>query len=79
VGTHFEAGEPLFIIEVMKMFNKILAPFSGTVVENLMEGSDGSVVQKGQVIFRIEPDERVERESISERAARVRAATLALL
>jgi hypothetical protein len=36
-------------------------------------------VHKGQVIFRIEPDERVERESPEERAARVRAATLALL
>jgi acetyl/propionyl-CoA carboxylase alpha subunit len=79
VGTHFDAGEPLFIIEVMKMFNKVLAPFSGTVVENLMEERDGSVVHKGQVIFRIEPDERVERESPEERAARVRAATLALL
>ncbi len=79
VGAHYEAGQPLFIIEVMKMFNKILAPFSGRVVENLMAERDGSVVQKGQLIFRIEPDERVERESQSSRAARVRAATLALL
>ena len=23
-GDHFEAGQPLFIIEVMKMFNKVL-------------------------------------------------------
>ena len=30
-GDHFEEGQPLFIIEVMKMFNKVLAPFSGTV------------------------------------------------
>ena len=79
VGDHFEAGQPLFIIEVMKMFNKIHAPFAGTVVESLMADRDGSVVQKGQVIFRIEPDERVEQESESARAARVRAATLALL
>ena len=79
VGEHFEAGQPLFIIEVMKMFNKILAPFSGTVVDSLMADRDGSVVQKGQVIYRIEPDERVEVESESARDARVRAATLALL
>jgi acetyl/propionyl-CoA carboxylase alpha subunit len=79
VGEHFEAGQPLFIIEVMKMFNKVLAPFSGTVTENLMEGRDGTVVAKGQTIFRIEPDERTEPESESDRAARVRAATLALL
>jgi acetyl/propionyl-CoA carboxylase alpha subunit len=78
-GDHFEAGQPLFIIEVMKMFNKILAPFAGTVVSSLMGERDGSVVQKGQTIFRIEPDERVEKESDEARAARVRAATLALL
>jgi acetyl/propionyl-CoA carboxylase alpha subunit len=79
VGSHFEAGQPLFIIEVMKMFNKILAPFAGTVTENLMEGRDGTVVAKGQTIFRIEPDERVEEEAPAARAARRREATLALL
>jgi multidrug efflux pump subunit AcrA (membrane-fusion protein) len=63
----------------MKMFNKVLAPFSGTVLENLMAGKDGTVVAKGQKIFSIEPDERVEPESESTRAARIRAATLALL
>lgn len=79
VGDHFEAGQPLFIIEVMKMFNKVLAPFAGTVTEDLMAGRDGTVVAKGQKIFSIEPDVRVEPESESARAARVRAATLALL
>ncbi len=79
VGDHFEAGQPLFIIEVMKMFNKVLAPFAGTVTEELMAGRDGTVVAKGQKIFSIEPDVRVEPESESARAARVRSATLALL
>jgi acetyl/propionyl-CoA carboxylase alpha subunit len=79
LGEHFEAGQPLFIIEVMKMFNKILAPFSGTVTENLMAELDGSVVSKGQTIFRIEPDERLEEEAPEARAARMREATLALL
>ena len=79
VGDHFEAGQPLFVIEVMKMFNKILAPFGGTVTENLMAGRDATVVAKGQTIFRIEPDERVEEEAPAVRAARRREATLALL
>ena len=30
-GTHFEAGQPIYIIEVMKMFNKVYAPFAGTI------------------------------------------------
>jgi biotin carboxyl carrier protein len=79
VGDHFEAGQPLFIIEVMKMFNKILAPFSGTVTENCMADKDGMVVAKGQTIFKIEPDERLEEETEEVRGRRVREATLALL
>jgi acetyl/propionyl-CoA carboxylase alpha subunit len=78
-GQHFEAGQPLFVIEVMKMFNKVLAPFSGTIVKNLMAGRDGSVVKKGEAIFRIEPDERREPESPEAAAKRRREATLALL
>ena len=78
-GDHFEAGQPLFIIEVMKMFNKVLAPFAGTVIESLMEDSDGSVVSKGQRIFRIEPDERLEEESEAARTARVLETTRGLL
>jgi biotin carboxyl carrier protein len=78
-GQHFEAGQPLFVIEVMKMFNKVLAPFSGTIVKSLMAGRDGSVVKKGEAIFRIEPDERREPESAEAAAKRRREATLALL
>ncbi len=78
-GDHFEAGQPLFIIEVMKMFNKVLAPFSGTVVENRMKDEDGTVVAKGQVILKIEPDERIEEETEEQIAERVRSATLAVL
>jgi biotin carboxyl carrier protein len=78
-GAHFEAGQPLFVIEVMKMFNKVLAPFSGTVVESLMKDRDGMVVAKGQVIFRIEPDERLEEESPEAVAARIRETTRSLL
>ncbi len=70
-GQHFEAGQPLFIIEVMKMFNKILAPISGTVVKNLMVDSDGKIVTKAQPIFKIKPDEILKEESPEEIKARM--------
>ncbi len=73
-GDHFEAGDPLFIIEVMKMFNKVYAPFAGTVKEVLVD-TDGMIISKGQPIFKIEPDEIVVEESPDEVAARRRAAT----
>jgi multidrug efflux pump subunit AcrA (membrane-fusion protein) len=44
-----------------------------------MAGRDGSVVKKGEAIFRIEPDERREPESPEAAAKRRREATLALL
>jgi len=78
-GTHFEEGQPLFIIEVMKMFNKVLAPFAGTITKNLMQDADGSVVGKGQRIFEIEPDEVLVQESDEEIQERRRAVTLGLL
>lgn len=65
-GQHFRSGEPLFIIEVMKMFNKINAEFSGTIEEILVE-QDGVVVKKGQPIFRVKPDEEVLVETPTER------------
>ncbi|HTG82854.1 MAG TPA: biotin carboxylase N-terminal domain-containing protein [Geobacteraceae bacterium] len=57
-GMHFEKGQPLYIIEVMKMFNTIRATFSGTIDKIIMQGSDGSIVQKGQPLFKITPDEK---------------------
>jgi biotin carboxyl carrier protein len=76
-GEHFQVGQPLFIIEVMKMFNKVLAPFAGTVKKNLMADSDNSVIKAGQVIFEIEPDEVLIEESVEEISARRKATTLA--
>jgi len=70
-GQHFVAGQPLFIIEVMKMFNKILAPVSGTVVKNLMVDSDGKIVTKAQPIFKIKPDEILKEESPEEIKSRM--------
>ncbi|MBN2645132.1 MAG: biotin carboxylase [Desulfuromonadaceae bacterium] len=57
-GDHFEKGQPLFILEVMKMFNKIPAPFAGTVDKILIDGGDGIIVSKGQPIFKVTPDEK---------------------
>ncbi len=57
-GMHFEKGQPLYIIEVMKMFNTVRAQFSGTVDRIILTGPDGTIVQKGQPLFKITPDEK---------------------
>ncbi|WP_429884783.1 biotin carboxylase N-terminal domain-containing protein [Geoalkalibacter halelectricus] len=57
-GMHFEKGQALYIIEVMKMFNTVRAPFSGTIDKILIEGADGTIVSKGQPLFKITPDEK---------------------
>ncbi len=57
-GDHVEKGQPLFILEVMKMFNKVPAPFSCTIDKILIEGGDGVIVQKGEPIFKVTPDEK---------------------
>ena len=61
VGTHFNKGDVLYIVEVMKMFNKVYAPFSGTVTAVLVE-ADGAIIKKGQPLFKIAPDEIVKVE-----------------
>jgi acetyl/propionyl-CoA carboxylase alpha subunit len=55
-GCHFNAGDPLYIVEVMKMFNKIYAPFSGTIEKVLLD-IDGTIIKKGQPLYKIVPDE----------------------
>ena len=59
-GTHFEVGDVLYIIEVMKMFTKVRATFSGTMDECVMADRDGVVVRQGDLLFRVTPDERAE-------------------
>jgi len=68
-GDHFNAGDPLFIVEVMKMFNKVYAPFSGTIDKVLVD-TDGTIISKGQTIFKITPDEIVVEEAAEDIAAR---------
>lgn len=65
-GMHFEKGQPLYIIEVMKMFNKVYAPFSGTIDQILFRAGDGKVVHKGQPLFKITPDERAVEPDLGE-------------
>ncbi len=60
-GDHFDAGDPLYIVEVMKMFNKVYAPFAGTVDDVLVE-EDGVIISKGQSLFKVTPDEQVHSE-----------------
>jgi biotin carboxyl carrier protein len=76
-GQHFVAGQALYIIEVMKMFNKVTATFSGTVKRVLV--GDGVVVRKGQVLFEVEPDEPPVVEDDAARAARRKARTRELV
>ena len=52
----------------MKMFNKVVAPFAGTVDEVLIDG-DGVIIAKGQLLFKVTPDEKVEVLSDSEMSA----------
>jgi acetyl/propionyl-CoA carboxylase alpha subunit len=73
-GSHFNAGEPLYIIEVMKMFNKVNAPFSGTIEKVLIE-ADGTIIKSGQPLFKITPDEKVVEETPAEFKERRQTAT----
>jgi len=77
-GEHFSKGDPLYIIEVMKMFNKVYAPFSGKIDAVLVPES-GVVVRKGQPLFKVTPDEVVVEEDPSARRERIRANTDAYL
>ncbi|MCB1304359.1 MAG: biotin carboxylase, partial [Leptospiraceae bacterium] len=77
-GAHFNAGEPLYIIEVMKMFNKVMAEFAGTIEERLVP-DDGVVVKKGQPIFRVKPDEERKIETPEEAEKRRKQYTESLL
>jgi acetyl-CoA carboxylase biotin carboxyl carrier protein len=51
VGTVVRPGQPLCIIEAMKLMNEIEAEFAGTVVEIFAQ--NGKSVEFGQKLFRI--------------------------
>ena len=57
VGAHFDVGDTLYVIEVMKMFTKVTATFAGTVDECVLADAEGIVVRPGDTLFRVTPDE----------------------
>ena len=77
-GDHFEAGDVLYIVEVMKMFNKVTAEFSGTVEKVYIDG-DGVIISKGQPLFKIIPDEKFVHETDADAKKRISAATQQLI
>jgi acetyl/propionyl-CoA carboxylase alpha subunit len=77
-GAHFTQGQPLYIVEVMKMFNKVYAPFAGTIDKVLVDG-DGVIIKKGQPLFKVTPDEKIVVETPEEVAGRMRKKTAAFL
>ncbi len=78
-GMHFDKGQALYIIEVMKMFNTVRATFSGTIDKIIMQGADGSIVQKGQPLFKVTPDEKFVEVNPEELKQQKREKTLAYL
>jgi acetyl-CoA carboxylase biotin carboxyl carrier protein len=51
IGTQVKPGQPLCIIEAMKLMNEIEAEVAGTVVEIYVQ--NGKAVEYGQKLFRI--------------------------
>jgi acetyl-CoA carboxylase biotin carboxyl carrier protein len=54
VGDKITKGQPVCIIEAMKLFNEIESEFSGTIVKVMAENA--SPVEYDQVLFVVEPD-----------------------
>ena len=54
LGSVVKVGEPVCIIEAMKIMNEIEAEVSGVVREILVE--DAQPVEFGQVLFRVDPN-----------------------
>jgi pyruvate/2-oxoglutarate dehydrogenase complex dihydrolipoamide acyltransferase (E2) component len=58
----------------MKMFNKVKATFAGTI-EKVLIDTDGTIIKKGQPLFKVTPDEKIVFESEEDIAARKQKAT----
>lgn len=54
VGDHVSKGQPLCIIEAMKVMNEIEAEFGGTIKEILVD--NGGPVEAEAVLFLVDPD-----------------------
>ena len=51
VGTVVKEGQPLCLMETMKVFTKVKSPAAGKIIEILPE--DNAPVEKNQILFRI--------------------------
>ena len=52
-GDVVSVGEPVAVLEVMKTYNPVEAPFNCEILEILAE--DGDAVEYGQPLFRVKP------------------------
>jgi biotin carboxyl carrier protein len=57
VGSRVERGDPLCILEAMKVMNTLEAEFGGEVIEVLAE--NGSLVEYGTPLFKVRRDDQV--------------------
>ncbi len=55
VGTAVEAGQPVVIVEAMKMQNALVAPLKGRVTQ--ISVAPGAAVESGQLLMTIKPEE----------------------
>lgn len=53
VGENVHVGQVVALVEAMKVFNEITAEVAGRVTA--LVAANGSVVQKGEVLLRVEP------------------------
>jgi biotin carboxyl carrier protein len=53
IGDTVQVGQVVALVEAMKVFNEVTADVSGRVVE--LPAKNGEVVQKGDVLLRVEP------------------------
>ena len=54
VGSRVRLGDPICLVEVMKLFTTLYAETAGRVVD--IEAEDGALVEYDQVLFVIEPE-----------------------
>ncbi|MCH6553752.1 MAG: acetyl-CoA carboxylase biotin carboxyl carrier protein subunit, partial [Acidobacteria bacterium] len=52
-GQRVAAGDPLLILEAMKMENELVAPVAGIVTQIAV--ATGETVEKGTLLVRLEP------------------------
>jgi oxaloacetate decarboxylase alpha subunit len=53
VGDRIEVGQPLCLLEAMKLFNELKSEHEGVIAKILVE--DGTAVEFGQPLFELEP------------------------